>query len=300
MRQLAIPPAWTDVAIHPDAKGTLQAVGKDAAGRWQYRYHERHTAKQGAAKFKRVVAFAHALPKLRRRLQQDLRKPGLGREKVMACILRIMGSCFIRAGSQVYAEENGSYGIATLRPRHVKIRGDTLIFDFKGKSKKHVHRELTDRRVTRIVKELLQVPGRDIFKFVLDDGHVVDVRRRHINEYIHEVMGAQFSAKDLRTWAGTLICACALARAGTSNAPGGKVAAKRCVVAAVKEAAEYLGNTPSVAKASYIYPPVIAHFEKGRVVDRFFASVEEFAKHERASLHGAERALLELLGGPAV
>ena len=210
---LKLPPAWTDVLISASPSAKLQAMGKDGAGRWQYRYHASFTKQRETAKYRRIVDFARALPKLRRRVAADLRKRGLGRDRVMACLLRILGTCFIRAGSQQYADENQSFGLATLRAKHVKVKGDKVIFDFPGKSGQHQHRELVDRQVARVVRESLKVPGRDIFKFVLDDGAVVDVRRRHINDYIREVMGGNYSAKDFRTWAGTLICACALARA---------------------------------------------------------------------------------------
>ncbi|ATB47889.1 DNA topoisomerase IB [Corallococcus macrosporus] len=296
---LRLPPAWTDVAIAPSPTARLQAVGRDAAGRWQYRYHASHTRRRDEEKFRRIVSFARALPRMRRRVNADLRKQGLGRDKVMAGILRILGTCFIRPGSQQYAEENGSFGIATLRRRHVRVAGDTVHFDFPGKSGKQQRRQLRDRRVATLVRRLLKVPGRDVFKFVLDDGFVVDVRRRHINEYIQEVMGDQFSAKDFRTWAGTLICACALARARErAKAPGGPVkqtVLKKTMVAAVKEAAEHLGNTPAVARSSYIYPSVLAMFERGQVVDTWFDSVDELAETRSGSLHCSEKALLDML-----
>ena len=301
---MKFPPAWTDVRIAPKATARLQALGRDGAGRWQYRYHESHVKKQQAEKFQRIVGFARALPKMRRRVNADMRRRGLGRDKVLACILRILGTCFIRPGSQQYAEENGSFGLATLRRQHVKVVGDTVHFDFPGKSGKRQQRQLQDKRVAGVVRQCLKLPGRDVFKFVLDDGAVVDVRRRHINEYIQEVMGAEYSAKDFRTWAGTLICACALAKAKTRakealcegfSVPQAKRAAKKTLVAAVKETAEQLGNTPAVAKASYIYPSVIAMFEKGRVVDRYFESVDELVAHDGESLHSSEKALLHLL-----
>ncbi|MCP3142022.1 DNA topoisomerase IB [Pyxidicoccus xibeiensis] len=299
---MRLPPAWTDVAISPSPTARLQAVGRDAAGRWQYRYHVSHRRRQEERKFERIVGFARALPKMRHRVSVDLRRKGLGRDKVMATMLRILGSCFIRPGSQQYAEENGSFGLATLRRRHVRVSGDTVTFDFPGKSGKQQFRQLEDRRVASVVRQLLKVPGRDVFKFVLDDGAVVDVRRRHLNEYIQEVMGAQFSAKDFRTWAGTLICACALARARErvkhelgDEVPVKKTVLKKSMVAAVKEAAEHLGNTPAVARSSYIYPSVLAMFERGQVVDRYFHSVDELAAVDGASLHCSEKALLDML-----
>jgi DNA topoisomerase-1 len=300
---MRLPPAWSQVAIAPSPTARLQAVGMDAAGRWQYRYHATHTRRQEDEKFQRIVDFARALPRMRRRVNADLRKKGLGRDRVLACMLRILGSCFIRPGSQQYADENGSFGLATLRRRHVCVAGDTVTFDFPGKSGKQQHRQLKDRCVATIVRQLMKVPGRDVFKFVLDDGAVVDVRRRHLNEYIQEVMGPQFSAKDFRTWAGTLICACALARArervkresGDDRGLTKKTAIKKTMVAAVKEAAEHLGNTPAVAKSSYIYPSVLAMFERGQVVDRYFKSVDELAATKHGGLHCSEKALLDML-----
>lgn len=294
IRALRIPPAWTDVRINPSPKGKLQAVGKDAAGRWQYRYHPAFTAKQEKKKYERLVHFAQALPNLRKTIGRDINGKGLGRRRVMACLLRILSTCFIRPGSQVYAAENGSYGLATLRPKHVQVKGDTVTFHFKGKSGQQQHRELTDRRVAKIVRELLKTGHKEVFAFQQEDGSWVDVRRRHINEYIKEVMGERFSAKDFRTWAGTLICACALARCGF-DAGDAKTVRKKKVVEAVKETAAVLGNTPAICKSSYIWPSVLSSFERGKVVDRYFETVEELVQHNVPKLHASETALLEFL-----
>jgi DNA topoisomerase-1 len=293
---LGIPPAWTEVAIHPSPRGALQAVGKDAAGRWQYIYHEAHLKRREKKKYERLVHFAEALPKLRRAVKRDLAKPGLPREKVLACILRVLSTCFIRPGSQRYADERGSYGIATIRRNHVWVKGDVVCFDFPGKSGKRQEAELRDRRVAQVVRQLLsRTPhGRQTFKYENERGELVDVRRRHINDYIKEVMGERFSAKDFRTWAGTLICACALARSG-GQAADSRTARKRKVVQAVKETAKHLGNTPAVCRSSYIYPAVLDAFEHGRIVDRYFETVEELVKHRTDGLHASEKALLELL-----
>ncbi|MEP7131728.1 MAG: DNA topoisomerase IB [Acidobacteriota bacterium] len=290
---LKIPPAWKNVVVHPSPRGAVQAMGKDGAGRWQYQYHERRTALREKKKFDRLVHFADALPKMRRAVTRDLALTGMPREKVLACVLRILSTCFLRPGSQVYAEENGSYGIATLRAKHVQVRGDLVTFDFTGKSGQQQHRELRDRRVARIVRELARVPG-EVFKYRDDEGKWVDIRRRHINEYIKGLMGDRFSAKDFRTWAGTLICACALARAGAETAET-KTARKRKVVAAIKETAEMLGNTPAVCRSSYIYPAVLSSFDRGRVLDRYFVNVEELVERRAPALHGSEKALLKLL-----
>jgi DNA topoisomerase I len=291
---LRIPPAWSDVAINRFPGGLLQAVGMDAAGRWQYLYHENHIARGERKKFDRLLKFAQALPNMRKAVARELRKPGLGRERVMACILRILSTCLIRPGSQVYASENGSYGIATLRPKHVSLKGDQVAFDFRGKSQVQQHQELRDRQVAKVVRDLLKHPAKEVFKYENGDGDFVNIKRRHINDYIKEVMGDGFSAKDFRTWAGTLVCACALARAGI-DLTDTKTGKKKKIVAAIKETAETLGNTPAVCRSAYICPDVLDSFERGKVIERYFESVEELVNYRGGHLHQAERALLRLL-----
>jgi DNA topoisomerase-1 len=294
IESLKIPPAWTDVAVNPRAGGALQVVGKDAAGRWQYLYHQTHTRRQDAKKFQRLIAFAEALPKMRNTVAAHLRQPDLGRERVMASMVRILSSCFIRPGSQVYASENGSYGLATLRPKHVKVKGDVVEFDFPGKSGVRQVRHIRDRQVAKVVKGLLKEPGREVFKYKNGNGEFVDVKRRHITEYVREVMGEKFSAKDFRTWAGTLVCACALARAGADLAEK-KTARKRKVVAAIKETAEALGNTPAVCRSSYICPEIINSFDAGKIIDRYFNTLNELITYRGKKLHGAEKSLLRFM-----
>lgn len=291
--RLKVPPAWTDVYINPAASGAVQALGKDAAGRWQYLYHDRHVRIREKRKLIRLVKFAENLPPLRQTVARHLKLPGLPRERVMAVILRILSSSFIRPGSQVYANENGSYGIATLRPKHVKVKGDLIIFDFPGKSGVRQHREFRDRLAARIVRELLGHPSREVFAYRNSDGRMVDVKRRHINEYIKEVMGEHFTAKDFRTWAGTLICACALARAAEMDDHGRE--SKRKLVAAIKETSEALGNTPAVCRDSYICPLVTSGFAKKKVINRYFSSVAEMIRYRGVSLHPAEKSLLKFL-----
>src|SRR5882762_438596 len=234
IQSLKIPPAWTEVAINTRAGAALQVVGKDAAGRWQYLYHDNHTRRQDTKKFQRIIAFAEALPKMRATVASHLRQPDLGRKRVMASIMRILSTCFIRPGSQVYASENGSYGIATLRPKHVKVKGDVVEFDFPGKSGVRQFCQIKDRKVSQVVRKLLQHPSREVFKYQNGNGEFVNVTRPHINSYIREVMGENFSAKDFRTWAGTLVCACALARMGTDIVEK-STSRKRKVVEAIKE-----------------------------------------------------------------
>jgi DNA topoisomerase I len=291
---LKIPPAWTDVCINGTTSGAVQAVGKDDAGRWQYIYHESRVRHRERKKFHRLIAFGEKLPAMRKAMAKDIRQPGYPRERVMASILRILSKSFIRPGSEIYASENGSYGIATLRPKHVKVKGDLVIFDFPGKSGVQQHNELRDRTTARIVRELLRHPGRDVFKYQNGDDSFVDVKRPHINAYIKEIMGGNFSAKDFRTWFGTLICACALARV-RADLNGNRQANKRLLVAAIKETAEALGNTPAVCRSSYICPMVLTSFEKAQVIDRHFNSVKELMAFRGTGLHPAERALLKLL-----
>ena len=290
---LKIPPAWENVFINPSPNGRVQVVGTDAAGRWQYLYHESHTRAQESRKFKRIVKFAQALPKMRKTIARDLRQPGLSRERVLACILRILSTCFMRPGSQVYANENGSYGISTVRPKHVKVRADLVEFDFPGKSGVRQARQLRDRQVARVVRSLLKKPGQ-VFKYENGNGELVKVERRHINEYIKETMGEKFSAKDFRTWAGTLVCACSLARVGFDETDSA-TARKRKLVAAVKETAEILGNTPAVCRGSYICPEILAGFAEGRTINNHFETLEALIRFRGRDLHKAERSLLRFL-----
>jgi DNA topoisomerase-1 len=294
IKKLRIPPAWSNVAINTATNGRLQAIGQDAAGRWQYLYHESHNRAREAKKFRRLVKFAHALPKLRAAISRDLRKPGLSRERVLATVLRILSSCSMRPGSEVYASENGSYGIATLRRKHVRVKGDGIYFDFPGKSGVRQQRELHDRRIAKVVRSLLKQPGKRVFQFENENGQFVDVTSRHINQYIKEVMGESFSAKDFRTWAGTLICAFTLATAGTDETEKMN-ARKKKIVAAIKQTSEALGNTPAVCKSSYICPAIISSFEKGKIVSNCVLSLETFLKYRGLGLHSAERALVRFL-----
>ena len=306
--KLKVPPAWVDVAINPAAKGRVQAVGRDAAGRWQYLYHEDHTRIQDLRKFKRITKFAEALPKMRATIKRHLNQEGLGRERVLACVLRIISTCFMRPGSEVYASENGSYGIATLRRKHVTVKGDLIEFDFPGKSGVRQQRQLRDRQAARVIRSTLKLPGFNVFKFVNGDGVVIPVTRRHVNDYIKEVMGENFSAKDFRTWAGTLVCACALARnldaesngsasngAGSNGTKPSRAAIKKKIVAAIKETSEVLGNTPAVCRSSYVCPEIILSYEKGRVIDDCFTKLEDLVAFRGYGLHKAERALLRFM-----
>jgi DNA topoisomerase-1 len=291
--QLKIPPAWTDVAISPAATGRVQAIGKDAAGRWQYLYHDSHVRQRERKKFLRLIRFAESLPTLRTVVARDLRKEGLTRERVLAGILRILSMNFLRPGSEIYANENGSYGIATLRPRHITLKGQTIKFSFRGKSGVEHESELRDRQLAILMRELLRYSNRRVFKYENGEGKLVDVRAKHINDYIREVMGRRFSAKDFRTWAGTLVCACALARDLTTD--DDKRSTQRKIVAAVNETAQALRNTPAVCRSAYICPAVLSAFEKGTTINKYFESLEKLITYRGTRLHPAEKSLLRLL-----
>ena len=298
IRKLAIPPAWTEVHVAPSATAKLQAVGKDKAGRWQYRYHPRFRRRQEARKFRKLVDFADALPRMRKRVARDIRSRGLGRDTVLACAIRVLSTCFLRPGSDEYARRHRHYGLTTLRNEHVTVKGDRVTFDYPGKSGQRQRRGIRDRSVARIVRAMKRLPGKEVFKFLGDGGAVVDVKRDHLNDYIKSVMGPDFTAKDFRTWAGTLICACALARVAEDDeilAATPKRSIRKKLVEAVKETAAELGNTPAVARNSYIEPSVLSSFEKGEVVEKYFDRVQELVEHTEPKLAEPEKALKDLL-----
>ena len=294
IRSLGLPPAWREVAIHRSPNAKLQAVGKDVAGRWQYRYHPLATQLREDKKLKRLLQFAEGLPQLRRRIRHDLRTPGLNHDRVMAALARILLICFLRPGSRVYARENGSFGLCTLRRRHVRVKGDIVHFDFMGKSRQRNVRDHRGKQTAKLVRELLKLPGKQLFQYRTDDGATVEVTRSELNRYIKEVMGGNFTAKDFRTWNGTLLCACALARAGCAS-DASAAEKKRLVRQAIVETASHLGNTPAVAKSSYVMPSILSHFESGKVVARYFESVEQMSSCKANMARACEQALLKLL-----
>lgn len=290
---LRLPPAWTDVHVSPAAGAKLQAIGRDKAGRWQYRYHPEFIRRRAAAKYRRLLRFAEALPRVRARVARDFRRRGIGRERVLAAMIRILEATAMRPGSEAYARENRSFGLATVRPAHVRVQGDRVVFDYRGKSGKRHVREIRDLRIARLVRTLLAVPGRDVFKFV-EDGRVIDVRRRHLNAYLRDVAGAPFTAKDLRTWAGTVLCASELTLRERELAPG-RTSRERLARSAVIAVAERLGNTPAVARGSYISPAVLDGFARGEVVGACLGQDEVLGLAKNGGLHPAERALARFL-----
>lgn len=256
IKALAIPPAYTDVWICPIANGHLQATGRDARGRKQYRYHKRWRAVRDETKFDRMVAFAKALPTIRAAIARDTEKPGLPREKALATVISLLEATAIRVGNEEYARDNESYGLTTLQEQHATVRGATIRFRFRGKSGKEHDISVTDKRLARIVKASRDLPGQNLFEYVDDEGTARPVRSEDVNEYLREVAGDDFTAKDFRTWEATVTCAIELAAVRAD----GNGEAKAAVVDVVKRVAERLGNTPAVCKKSYIHPGVIDDF----------------------------------------
>jgi DNA topoisomerase-1 len=255
IKWLAIPPAWTDVWICPHPKGHLQATGFDVRGRKQYRYHPDWRTTRDIAKFDRMAAFARALPGIRARIAQDQARPGLPREKVLATIVRLLELTLIRVGNREYARANGSYGLTTLRDRHVDLGNVKLVFEYRGKGGKLHRISLRDRRLARIVRSCKELPGQHLFQYLDESGERRPIGSADVNAYLEEITGQPFTAKDFRTWAGTVLAALAL---NVSEAFESEAAAKRNVTRAIEQVAAQLGNTVAVCRKSYIHPQIVA------------------------------------------
>jgi DNA topoisomerase-1 len=252
IRKIGIPPAYADVWICPYANGHLQASGRDAKNRKQYRYHAKWRATRDENKYDRMMAFGDALPTIRARVAEDLSRRGLPREKVLATVVRLLETTRIRVGNEEYAEANKHYGLTTLRDRHVKVKGETLLFSFVGKSGVRHRLELKSRRLARIVQNVRDLPGQELFQYVdSETGDIKPIHSDDVNEYLHEISGEAFTAKDFRTWAGTVLCAMELAAFETASTVKG---VKENLNAAIKTVASHLGNTPSVCRKCYIHP----------------------------------------------
>ncbi len=289
IKRLAIPPAWRDVCICPSLNGHIQATGRDARGRKQYRYHERWREVRDENKFDRLAQFAKALPNIRRRVAQDLKLPGLPRRKVLATIVRLLERTFIRIGNEEYARENNSFGLTTLKNRHVKVRGAQILFRFRGKSKRQHEVDFTDRRVAKVIAKCQDLPGQDLFQYIDEDGEVQEVTSQDVNEYLRQIAGEDFTAKDFRTWGGTVLAAMALSRQDDFET---KKQAKANIKTAISAVAELLGNTPAVCRKCYIHPGVVeAYLNQKRI-----ACLNGDTKGlEPPNLRAAERAVLKFL-----
>ena len=270
IRALAIPPAYTDVWIAPFRNAHLQATGRDARGRKQYRYHKRWRETRDETKFDRMIAFARALPKIRAAVRHDVARPGMPREKVLATVVSLLESTMIRVGNEEYARANDSYGLTTLQEKHVRVRGDAIRFNFRGKSGKDHSVTVHDKRLAKIVRTCQDIPGHDLFHYIGDDGEPAAVHSQDVNEYIRTIAADEFTAKDFRTWEGTMSCALALAASRAAS----KQQAKAAVVEAIRSVAARLGNTPAVCKKSYIYPAVIDEFLANGALELVAAKVK--------------------------
>jgi DNA topoisomerase-1 len=260
INSLAIPPAWTSVWICPKANGHMQATGRDARGRKQHRYHPRWTAIRDEAKYSRMLEFAAALPGLRQRIARDLGARGLPRRKVLAAVVQLLEKTLIRIGNDEYAKSNGSFGLTTLLDQHAKIQGSAVRFRFKGKSGKQHDVSLSDPRLARIIKNCQELPGSQLFQYVDEDGTVCDIGSADVNAYLRSAMGQRFTAKDFRTWAGTLLAAQALREIEHVTS---KTRAEKNVVSAVEAVAKMLGNTRTVCRKCYVHPLVINAYLDG-------------------------------------
>jgi DNA topoisomerase I len=263
IRALAVPPAWTDVWICRDGQGHVQATGRDAKGRKQYRYHARWHACRGETKFDRMTAFAAALPGIRARTEADLARPGLPRDKVLAVVVQLLEKSLIRVGNEEYARQNNSFGLTTLKAKHVDIRGANVRFEFRGKSGIRHTVDVNDRRLARIVKQCRDLPGQDLFQYLDDDRRRCDVTSGDVNAYLKEITGQDFTAKDFRTWAATVLCATALCELRVAESPA---KAKKNVLKAIEAVAGMLGNTRAVCRTSYIHPAVTDAYMDGITV----------------------------------
>jgi len=260
IRALVIPPAWTDVWICADPRGHLQATGRDARGRKQYRYHPRWREVRDEVKYGRLIAFAQALPRIRSRASADLRRAGLPREKVIAAVVQLLEKTLIRVGNEEYARHNKSFGLTTLRDTHARVKGSTLRFEFRGKSKIEHAIDLRDKRLARIVKACQDLPGYELFQYVDAEGDRQVIDSADVNTYVREVSGEDFTAKDFRTWAGTVLAARALAAIGRFKS---QAEAKRNVIRAIDGVAKRLGNTKAVSRKCYIHPAVLDAYMQG-------------------------------------
>lgn len=266
---LAIPPAWTDVWISPDPCGHILATGRDDAGRKQYIYHPDWRAVRDRTKFNRMIAFGRALPTIRERTNADLRRHGLPREKVLGAVVRLLEDTLIRVGNPEYAADNGSFGLTTLRDRHVKVTTRSVHFEFQGKGGKKHEIDLQDRRLARVVKACRDLPGYELFQYLDADGRRVAITSTDVNDYLRAITGEDFTAKDFRTWGATRLALATLLDAGT---PGEDDDIPAIIRAAVQQAADHLGNTVSVCREYYIHPGVLERYEAGRLCDSFDAA----------------------------
>jgi DNA topoisomerase-1 len=292
IRSLAIPPAWENVWICPSPNGHLQAVGWDARGRKQYRYHPKYREVRDQAKFSRMLAFGAVLARIRKRVAQDLARRGLPKEKVLATVVRLLETTFIRVGNDEYARENESFGLTTMRNRHVRIEGARLNFHFRGKSGQDHTVELTDRRLARIVRECQELPGYELFEYVDPDGEVCRIDSNDVNQYLREIAGQDFTAKDFRTWAGTVIAATGLNACEKAES---ETAIRKTVCEAIKNVARRLGNRPATCRKYYIHPAILDAYADQSLFARMKQGEQQDAAYAGLGLRPEEYCVMVLI-----
>lgn len=290
IKSLAIPPAWNDVWIAPTANAHLQATGRDAKGRKQYRYHPRWAETRDKAKYEHVVEFGKALPSIREHIDKDLGKRGLPRERVLAAVVKLLETTLIRVGNDQYAKENKSYGLTTMRDRHADINGSTVTFSFAGKSGIDHEIELNDRRLANIVRKSQELPGQQLFQYLDEDGNRQSIDSADVNQYLKEISGKDFTAKDFRTWAGTMLAAEALAG---FDIDADEATVKSNIVSAIEKVSKQLGNTPTICRKCYVHPEVIDAYMEGDTVSTIEQRAEK--QREKNGLPPLEHAVMELL-----
>jgi len=292
IKRLAIPPAYTDVWVCPSANGHIQATGRDARGRKQYRYHERWRAARDENKYDRMVLFGEALPRIRKRVEADLALPGLRQNKVLATVIQLLQRTFIRVGNEEYARDNKSFGLTTMKGRHVDVTGSKLRFRFQGKSGIKHDVDIQDRRIAKIVAKVQDLPGQNLFQYLDDDGEARDITSQDVNDYLREITGEDFTAKDIRTWAGTVLAAIALSAAGPFET---KKQAKANIKNAIGAVAKILGNTPAICQKCYIDPVVLESYLDGDIIEGLKRKTDEALESEAVDLRVSEVAVLKFL-----
>jgi DNA topoisomerase-1 len=292
VRSLVIPPAWRDVWICPSPNGHLQAVGWDARGRKQYRYHPLYRQVRDQAKFSRMIAFGAMLSVIRKHVRRDLKRPGLPREKVLAAMVRLLERTWIRVGNEEYARENDSFGLTTLRNQHVRVAGDRLRFHFRGKSGQEHVLELNDRKLARIVRQCREIPGQELFQYLDENGDACRVDSADVNRYLREITGQDFTAKDFRTWAGTVLAARELAACGPAPS---EAALKRNVAGAVKRVAEELGNRAATCRKYYVHPAVVEAYADGSLFPAIQGGTEQHRAYNGLGLQPEEYCVMVLV-----
>ncbi|GAC1392015.1 MAG: DNA topoisomerase IB [Ktedonobacteraceae bacterium] len=292
IRSLGIPPAWTNVWICPNPRGHIQATGRDAKGRKQYRYHPKWREIRDETKYDRMAAFGKALPLVRERVEHDLKRMGLPREKVLATVVRLLDTTSMRIGNEEYARENGSFGLTTMRDNHVEIEGTNVQFHFRGKSGKEHMIDVKDRRIAKIIKRCQDLPGHELFQYYDEQNKLHTIESDDVNAYLQQITDQEFTAKDFRTWAGTVTTTCALQDLGEYET---QTQAKKNIVRAIESASRHLGNTPAICRKSYIHPEVIDAYLNGSLLKALKQDDEQAVIEVLHGLHPEEISVLAFL-----